>query len=100
MTNTFVTLELNFQPGVIENFVKQLPTILADTKLRSGFVHIDVYQHADDPNRLVVAEQWESAEHYRRYFQWRVESGLFDELGPILASEPRVDIWDKHLLAV
>ncbi|HYP57373.1 MAG TPA: antibiotic biosynthesis monooxygenase family protein [Beijerinckia sp.] len=94
-----MTLELNFKPGFVEDFISQLPAILAETRQQNGFIRLDVFRNEIEPDKLIIAELWESSEQYRAYLEWRKQSGLFEKLDAILASKPLIAIWG-HLLEV
>ena len=96
----FVTLELSLTPEAVDTLIAQLPAILDETRQKPGFIAIDAYRHDEDANRIILSEQWESADAYRTYLQWRQDTGLFDTLGPMLADAPRVNIWGEKLLSV
>jgi hypothetical protein len=31
---------------------------------------------------------WDSKEAYEQYFQWRIDSGAFEEIGPLMVGDP------------
>lgn len=100
MDDVLVTLELHFTPGAIEPFVAGLPSLLEQTRRQPGFVAIAAHRHHDDADRLILVERWNSVADYRRYLQMRIASGLFTELGAILAAPPRIDEWHAPLVAL
>jgi quinol monooxygenase YgiN len=96
----FVTLELALKPEIAEGFLGQLRDILAETSGKPGFIAIDVHRQEDAPERLMVFEQWQSADAYRTYFKWRMETGFMEALKPILVEEPRLRIWQAPEISI
>ena len=58
------------------------------TRTKKGLIEIVAAQAADDPNKLVFWETWETVEDYDAYFNWRVETGFMDVIGPFMAAPP------------
>ena len=44
----------------------------------------------DDNGQVLLYEEWESKEHQEKYFQWRLDTGLMDAIGPFLTADPRI----------
>lgn len=93
----FVTLELKLKPGQMADFAKSLPSVLDETRQFDGFIDIAAYRHESDPDRLVLAERWQSAEAYHAYIAWRVSTGFMDSLAEVLAAPPTVEIWPERI---
>lgn len=97
MTGVFITLKLQFKPGLLAGFAQDLPQVLEETKRFDGFIEIAAYRHEEDADRLIVAERWESADAYKAYIAWRVSTGFMDALGNALAEPPAIDIWPDRI---
>ena len=41
--------------------------------------YVAVVQNLDDPTNLEFCSKWDSKEHYEKYLQWRVESGVLED---------------------
>lgn len=61
--------------GKREDLVAAFNGVLSDTRAFEGCISVDILLATDSPNDLVLFEEWESAEHYDKYRQWRAESG-------------------------
>ena len=48
---------------------------LADTRAFDGCESLTVQTNVDDPQNMVIVEQWQSREHYENYLGWRTETG-------------------------
>ncbi len=83
-----VALELTLQPGKADEFIGMTNTAFKETRTKKGFIDIVVAQSNDDPNKLFFWETWETVADYNAYFNWRVETGFLDAIGPFLAGPP------------
>lgn len=85
-----VLLEVNCKPGKGAEFVALLRTALADTRARKGAGAMEPYVDADNPDRVLVWEKWETRADQESYLQWRMETGFVEALGPFVSEPPRV----------
>lgn len=83
-----VSVELNLQPGKADEFVSMAKSSFKDTRDKKGFIEIVAAQATDDPNKIIFWETWETLEDYNAYFNWRVETGFMDAIGPFLTKPP------------
>jgi quinol monooxygenase YgiN len=60
-----------------------LKEALVDTRAFDGCIRIDTY-FEEAAATFVLIEEWQSFEHYDRYLQWRMETGLADLLDTLL----------------
>ena len=56
----------------------------------------EVYAHADNPDTIVLWEKFATRAHHEAYLAWRIETGMLDMLGPILASGLEVAYLDDR----
>ena len=85
----FVVLELKLQPGTREQAKKEAAAILPDTRKFAGYVSLNLLESTDEPDVLMIVEQWESRAHYQAYFNWRMESGTM--AGTVFDMQARYD---------
>ena len=71
-----------------------LRDILPDTRGREGCVSVAVTRNQDDPTRFAFVEQWNTRQHYERYFAWRKEQGVLDELATMVDGEASFEFYD------
>lgn len=90
----FVVLELKLQPGTREQAKKEAAAILPDTRKFAGYVSLNLLESTDEPDVLMIVEQWESRAHYQAYFNWRMESGTMAGIGALLAAPPAPRYFD------
>lgn len=81
-----VTLLFKCQPGKGEDLLGALSAALVETRAYDGCVSVDTYVDADNPDTVVLIEEWESRSQNEHYMAWRIESGMVEMLMPILAT--------------
>lgn len=91
-----VLLKIVCKPGLKPTLLDALRGALPDTRAYDGCSSVEVYSDQDEADAVVLWEKWASREHYGRYFQWRVDTGLMDALGPLLAAPPQFMHLDGH----
>lgn len=94
-----ITMGMTLRPEAVEGFISSLTVMLQDTAKQPGFRSIRVVRHAEDPNRLLFVEAWDSAEAYQAYIAWRTKRGDMDAVAQILAAPPQLDIWPSIVAA-
>lgn len=92
-----VTLELALKREVVAQFCEQIPLTLEGTKAFPGFVNINIRRHADDPNRVIFIEEWETRAAYEAYVAFRTEQGMIDQMAAMLTEPPRTEYWDSKI---
>lgn len=85
-----VTITASFptKPEEADTFHDTLVSVLGDTRAFDGCIRISTHRGLDDPTEILLIEEWESREKYLAYFQWRVDTGLLEAIGPMLAGAP------------
>ncbi len=61
-----------------------------------GCESIEVYTGSDNPDDVVIWQRWATRANHEAYLAWRIETGLLDVLGPILASGLEVAYLDDR----
>jgi len=70
--------------GMLDDLKETLKAALPDTRSFDGCISVDTYIE-DSTNTIHLIEDWETLDHQAKYLNWRVETGLLDDLDPILA---------------
>jgi quinol monooxygenase YgiN len=78
-----------------DKFHDALASVLPDTRAFDGCIGVSTHRGLDDPSQVLLIEEWESREKYLAYFQWRVETGLLEAIGPMLAGEPVTNFYSN-----
>ena len=45
---------------------------------------VSVTRKQDDPTNFAFVELWDSRQHYQRYFAWRQQQGVLDQLATMV----------------
>jgi quinol monooxygenase YgiN len=80
------------QPALRGQFADALTAALPDTRAFKGNLRAEMWLPENSDGAVWVYEEWEARDHQAAYFQWRVDTGLLDAIGPMLAGAPEV-IW-------
>jgi len=95
MANSMI-LEIPIKGEKRDEFIGVMNAELPKTQAYDGCRHIEFWTPEEEPNLVMFYEVWESKEHQAKYFQWRIETGLMEALGPFLTGEPKVRWLDVH----
>ncbi|HEY3603284.1 MAG TPA: antibiotic biosynthesis monooxygenase [Sporichthyaceae bacterium] len=90
-----VTLLFPTQAEQSDNFWNALISVLPDTRAYDGCVSVTTHRDLDDPSKIFLIEVWDSREHQQKYLAWRVETGLMDAIGPMLAGAPVISAYSN-----
>ena len=69
---------------------------LVATRAFEGCESVEVYTDADNPDTIVLWEKFATRADHEAYLGWRIETGLLDALGSILASDLQVTYLDNQ----
>jgi hypothetical protein len=53
-----------------------------------------LYQNKETPTKLTIHAKWVSEEAQKKYIAWRMETGEFDKLSPMLAESPSMQYYN------
>jgi quinol monooxygenase YgiN len=86
-------LEFTAQPGRRDDALAVLIPGLADTRAFAGNLGVDVLLD-DAPDRFLLVERWESAEHNATYQAWRLTpEGALVGFGDLLAGPAAMRVY-------
>jgi quinol monooxygenase YgiN len=91
-----VILFFKCQPGMGEGLLEAFSTALADTRAFDGCVSVETYVDGDNPDTIMLIEEWDSKAQQEAYLVWRVENGMIDMLAPILAEPFEMRYLEPH----
>ncbi len=75
-----VNLQLRIKKGLEAGFIEELNVLLKETRAYEGCHGVYFIQNLDDPTNLEFFSKWDSREHYEKYLQWRVDSGVLEDV--------------------
>ena len=80
---TMVIAEFPAMGGKLEELEALLRSALPDTRAFAGCISIETYLHLETETFTLI-EFWGTPEHYQRYLDWRMETGLGDVIDNLL----------------
>lgn len=94
MSGVVVTVRMKLKPEFIESFPANLNKSLVETRKRKGFRNIRADFSASEPGKVLLIEEWDSAEDYQAYLKFRMDTG---NIGGFTTEAPEIEIWDKQI---
>jgi quinol monooxygenase YgiN len=94
-----VTVAWTIKPGLTDTCVEALRGMFRETRLRKGFRAIRLLRSEIDPNQLLLIEEWDEAQDFHDYAQFRTETGDTARLLAMTASPPQMGLWTQGPLA-
>ena len=94
-SKVFVNLQLKVKKGLESEFIEELNKLLPETRSFEGCHALYFIQNQDDNTNLEFCSKWDSKKHYEKYIQWRVESGVMENVSSkYLDEEPKWRYFD------
>ena len=84
------------QEGKGPELLGMLKVALVDTRAWSGCEAIEVFTDSDNPDKIILWETFAERSDHEAYLAWRIETGMLDLLGPILASDLEITYLAAH----
>ena len=88
-----VSIEFSLQAGKQKEFLEVLDNVLPDTRAYDGCIKVETYAE-DNASSIILIEEWETKEHQQAYFQWRVDSGMIEAIGPFVSAQPEIKYYE------
>ena len=89
-----VLLDVQAKPGMGDDLVATFTAVLPDTRAFEGFLDVVVHQNQDDKDNLVLVERWVTRAAFDKYFGWRQETGVIDQLVAVCTGPPSIRYFD------
>lgn len=88
-----VSVEFSLQAGKQKEFLDVLGNVLPDTRAYDGCIKVETYAE-DNGSSIILIEECETKEHQQAYFQWRVDTGMVDAIGPFVSAPPEIKYYE------
>ena len=88
-----VSVEFSLRAGKQKEFLDVLGNVLPDTRAYDGCIKVETYAE-DNGSSIILIEEWEAKEHQQAYFQWRVDTGMVDAIGPFVSTSPVIKYYE------
>lgn len=89
-----VLLDVQAKAGMGDDLVATFTAVLPDTRTFEGFLDVVVHQNQDDKDNLLLVERWVTRAAFEKYFGWRQETGVLDQLVAACAGPPSIRYYD------
>ena len=87
--SVIVNLQLSIQPHERDAFVACMERILPDTRSFDGCHWLHITTNIEDQNKFEIFSMWDSKDKYDLYIQWRVETGVAEDLEKFFDDGPQ-----------
>lgn len=83
-----VIATLKLKPGMADTVIGGLKEMLPDTRAFQGCESVDVVHDMDNPDTLILVEEWGARSDHEAYMAWRTETGALAAMADVLADAP------------
>jgi quinol monooxygenase YgiN len=94
-----VTVAWIIQREFANEFVETLRGMFPETRLHKGFRSIRLLRSDFDPNHFMLIEEWDEAQNFHDYVQFRTDRGEMPGLAAMTVSPPQIGVWALDPLA-
>ena len=94
-----VTVTWTIQPELADSFVELLGGMFPATRLRGGFRSIRLLRSEADPAQFLLLEEWDEAQNFQDYAQFRNDTGDTAKLLAMIDGPPTISIWPLRAVA-
>ena len=95
-----VTVAWAIKPELADMFAESLRGMFPQTRLHQGFRNIRLLRSDADPNQFLLIEEWDEAQNFHSYAQFRTETGDTAGLLAMTVSPPQMGVWALNPVAV
>jgi len=88
-----ITSELSIQTEKVEAFLLIVYDVLEVSRSFSGNQSLDIFLDLKESEKVLFIEQWESGQHFQKYYQLRLELGDFEILGEYFSAPPAMRMY-------
>ena len=83
MMENLVIVSFPAKPEMLDTLKDVMKKALPETRAYDGCISVDTYID-ESTNTIHLIEDWETLDHQAKYLNWRVETGLLDDLDSLL----------------
>ena len=92
--SVIVIVNMSAKQESLEELKKYFKKVLPDTRKYDGCQGVQFCQSRESPTKFIIHAKWESEEAQKKYIAWRVETGEFDKLNPMLTEPPSMEFFN------
>lgn len=90
-----VLLEVTTKPGRMGDLLRMFTENFKQTRVYEGCIDLYMARSEEDPDTVVVVQQWERRSAYDHYLAWRTETGMLDKLMSLAATPPSIRYFER-----
>lgn len=90
-----VTLTVTAKPERCDELIAMFTENFKQTRVYDGCIDVYMTRSHDDPNELLLVQQWETRPHYEHYLAWRAETGVVDKLAAMADGDASIRFFDR-----
>jgi len=94
-----VTVSFVIKPELVDAFVESIRGMFPETRQHKGFRNIRLLRGDVDLNQFMLIEEWDEAQDFHDYAQFRVATGDTPKLLAMTAAAPQIAIWALNPIA-
>jgi quinol monooxygenase YgiN len=88
-----VTFVMHLKPEATAPLLERFAEALPDTRAFPGCRSVDVFRNDEDPNKIILIEEWDSRTDHEKYMAWRNRDGTMDALAGMFSAPSRPEYW-------
>ena len=88
-----VTVAWAIKPELADTFAESLRGMFPQTRLHKGFRNIRLLRSDLDPNQFMLIEEWDEAQNFHDYAEFRTGTGDTAALLAMTAGPPQMGVW-------
>jgi quinol monooxygenase YgiN len=87
------TVRQGYEPYVLD----MLQTLRGEALRQKGYLYGETWRSLQDPQVIVVVSTWGTRAHWDIWSVTPFRQKMEERLGPMLAGEPRVQVFEEHI---
>ena len=93
--SVLILLEFTAKPANAGDITSYMKDELHYTRGSDGCNSVTVHKNQDDPNNMVIVEDWDSRQQYDKYLAWRRDRGDLEKLMGWTVGEASIRYFDN-----
>ena len=94
-TTVHVTAMLRARPDTRTQLQRELEAVKGPTRKEPGCLRYELYQQADQAEKFLFIEQWQTADDLNRHLQQPYIQSLIQKLDSLLAEPMQITQWQS-----
>lgn len=90
-----VLLAVTAKPECRDDLIAMFAENFKQTRVYDGCIDVYMTLCDDNPNEILLVQQWETRPHYERYLAWRAETGVVDKLAAMADGEASIRFFER-----